>query len=196
MRDFISKVAVITGAGSGMGRYLAVLLAKSGCDVVICDVNEDTLAGTASMLKNYNVAVSRHVLDVGDAEAIKALPEKVIAQHGKVDLVFNNAGITIDSDFANMPEPDWDKVMDVNLHGVINMTRAFFALFERSSRGCCGQYIIDLRHDRRASPERLSRDEVCRAWFYRELGERNEGHLGTGALRASRAHRHEYSDRG
>ena len=125
MRDFMSKVAVITGAGSGMGRYLAVLLAKSGCDVVICDVNEDTLAGTASMLKNYNVAVSSHLLDVGDEEAIKALPEKVIAQHGKVDLVFNNAGITIDSEFASMPEPDWDKVMDVNLHGVINMTRAF-----------------------------------------------------------------------
>ena len=74
MRDFMSKVAVITGAGSGMGRYLAVLLAKSGCDVVICDVNEDTLAGTASMLKNYNVAVSSHLLDVGDEEAIKALP--------------------------------------------------------------------------------------------------------------------------
>ena len=125
MRDFMSKVAVITGAGSGMGRYLAVLLAKSGCDVVICDVNEETLAGTASMLKNYNVAVSRHLLDVGDEASIKALPEKVIEQHGKVDLVFNNAGITIDSDFANMPEPDWDKVMDVNLHGVINMTRAF-----------------------------------------------------------------------
>jgi short-subunit dehydrogenase len=102
-----------------------VLLAKSGCDVVICDVNEDTLAGTAAMLKNYNVAVSSHKLDVGDEEAIKALPEKVIAQHGKVDLVFNNAGITIDSDFANMPEPDWTKVMDVNLHGVVNMTRAF-----------------------------------------------------------------------
>ena len=125
MRDFMQKVAVITGAGSGMGRYLAVLLAKGGCDVVLCDVNEETLAGTASMLKNYNVAVSSHVLDVGDEEAIKALPEKVIAQHGKVDLVFNNAGITVDSDFASMPETDWDKVMDVNLHGVINMTRAF-----------------------------------------------------------------------
>ena len=125
MKDFISKVAVITGAGSGMGRYLAVLLAKSGCNVVICDVNEETLAGTAAMLKNYNVAVSSHRLDVGDAAAINALPEKVIAQHGKVDMVFNNAGITIDSDFANMPEPDWDKVMDVNLHGVVNMTRAF-----------------------------------------------------------------------
>ena len=64
--------------------------------MVLCDVNEETLAGTASMLKNYNVAVSSHVLDVGDEEAIKALPEKVIAQHGKVDLVFNNAGITVD----------------------------------------------------------------------------------------------------
>ena len=125
MKDFMSKVAVITGAGSGMGRYLAVLLAKSGCDVVICDVNEDTLAGTAAMLKSYNVAVSSHRLDVGDEAAINALPEKVIAQHGKVDLVFNNAGITIDSDLANMPELDWDKVMDVNLHGVVNMTRAF-----------------------------------------------------------------------
>ena len=72
MRDFMSKVAVITGAGSGMGRYLAVLLARSGCDVVICDVNEDTLAGTASMLKNYNVAVSGHLLDVSDEEAINA----------------------------------------------------------------------------------------------------------------------------
>ena len=125
MKDFSQKVAVVTGAGSGMGRYLAVLLAKAGCDVVICDVNEDTLADTAAMLKNYNVAVSSHRLDVGDEEAIKALPEKVIAQHGKVDLVFNNAGITIDSDFSTMPEEDWDKVMGVNLHGVINMTRAF-----------------------------------------------------------------------
>jgi NAD(P)-dependent dehydrogenase (short-subunit alcohol dehydrogenase family) len=125
MKDFSQKVAVVTGAGSGMGRYLAVLLAKAGCDVVICDVNEDTLADTATMLKNYNVAVSSHRLDVGDEEAIKALPEKVIAQHGKVDLVFNNAGITIDSDFSTMPEEDWDKVMGVNLHGVINMTRAF-----------------------------------------------------------------------
>ena len=125
MQNFMSKVSVVTGAGSGMGRYLAVLLAKAGCDVALCDVKEDTLAGTAKMLTNYNVAVSSHLLDVGDGEAIKALPEKVIAQHGKVDLVFNNAGITIVSDFVTMPEPDWDKVMDVNLHGVVNMSRAF-----------------------------------------------------------------------
>ena len=62
-------------------------------------------------------------VDVADEESQK-LPEKVIAQHGKVDLVFNNAGVTVDSDFSNMPESDWDKVME-NLHGVINMTRAF-----------------------------------------------------------------------
>ena len=77
------------------------------------------------MLKNYNVAVSSHRLDVGDEAAIKALPEKVIAQHE------STWSSTIDSDFSNMPEPDWDKVMDVNLHGVINMTRAFAFLKDR-----------------------------------------------------------------
>ena len=74
MRNLAQKVAVITGAGSGMGRYLAILIAKAGGDVVICDVNEETLAETKALLLNYNVAVSSHLLDVADKEAIKALP--------------------------------------------------------------------------------------------------------------------------
>jgi NADP-dependent 3-hydroxy acid dehydrogenase YdfG len=125
MKDFAQKVAVITGAGSGMGRYLALLIAKAGGDVVICDVNEDSLAETKTMLNKYNVAISSHTLDVADKDAIKALPEKVIAQHGKVDMVFNNAGVTYDSSFEDLEEDQWDFVMDVNLHGVVNMTRAF-----------------------------------------------------------------------
>ena len=99
MKSFKEKVAVITGAGSGMGRYLAVLLAKDGADVVVCDVNEATLNETVEMLRKYNVSVSSHVLDVADKDAIEELPEKVIAQHGKVDLVFNNAGVTAGSHF-------------------------------------------------------------------------------------------------
>lgn len=125
MQSFAQKVAVITGAGSGMGRYLAILIAKAGGDVVICDVNDESLAETKKLLHKYNVAVSSHILDVADKDAIKALPEKVIAQHGKVDLVFNNAGVTFDSTFENLAEEQWDSVMDINLHGVVNMTRAF-----------------------------------------------------------------------
>ena len=104
MKNFKEKVAVITGAGSGMGRYLAVLLAKDGADVCVCDVNEETLNETVAMLRKYNVSVSSHLLDVSDKESIEALPQKVIDQHGKVDLVFNNAGVTTGAHFKDMDE--------------------------------------------------------------------------------------------
>ena len=125
MKTFKEKVAVITGAGSGMGRYLAVLLAKEGADVSVCDVNEETLNETVEMLRKYNVSVSSHLLDVSDKEAIEALPKKVIDQHGKVDMVFNNAGVTTGSHFKDMNEDNWDWVMGINFDGVINSTIAF-----------------------------------------------------------------------
>ena len=125
MKTFKDKVAVITGAGSGMGRYLAILLAKDGADVCVCDVNEETLNETVAMLRKYNVSVSSHLLDVSDKESIEALPQKVIDQHGKVDLVFNNAGVTAGSHFKDMDEDNWDWVMGINFDGVINSTRAF-----------------------------------------------------------------------
>ena len=125
MKTFKNKVAVITGAGSGMGRYLAILLAKDGADVCICDVNEKTLGETLAMLRKFNVSVSSHLLDVSDKESIEALPQKVIDQHGKVDLVFNNAGVTAGAHFKDMDENNWDWVMGINFNGVVNSTRAF-----------------------------------------------------------------------
>ncbi len=125
MKDFREKVAVITGAGSGIGRYLAVLLAKDGADVCVCDVNEKTLDETVDMLRKYNVSVTSHILDVSKKESIEALPIKVIEDHGKVDLVFNNAGVTNGSYFKDMDEDNWDWVMGINFEGVVNSTRAF-----------------------------------------------------------------------
>ena len=125
MKSFKEKVAVITGAGSGMGRYLAILLAKDGADVCVCDVNEKTLNETVIMLRKYNVSVSSHLLDVSDKESIEALPQKVIDQHGKVDLVFNNAGVGSGSYFQDMNKDNWDWVMGINFEGVVNSTRAF-----------------------------------------------------------------------
>ena len=95
MKDFTGKVAVITGAGSGMGRELAIELAQSGANIALAEWNEDTLNETAELLKKYNVGVSKHVIDVSDKEAIFALPQKVIDEHGAVDMVFNNAGVAL-----------------------------------------------------------------------------------------------------
>tara|TARA_Y100001968_G_C19324134_1_gene700823 strand:- start:193 stop:1092 length:900 start_codon:yes stop_codon:yes gene_type:complete len=125
MKSFKEKVAVITGAGSGIGRYLAVLLAKDGADVCVCDVNEKTLGETLAMLRKYNVSVSSHILDVSNKQLIEELPEKVIKDHGKVDLVFNNAGVTTGAHFKDMDEENWDWVMGINFDGVVNSTRAF-----------------------------------------------------------------------
>lgn len=130
MKDFSGKTAVITGAGSGMGRYLAVLLAKAGANVAICDINQETLDETATMVRQYNVGVSTHVVDMGDMEQIEALPDDVIAKHGAVDLVFNNAGVTVGSTFAGMSERDWDWVMNINLNGVVKASRAFLPLLQ------------------------------------------------------------------
>ncbi len=125
MKTFRDKVAVITGAGSGMGRYLALLLAQEGAHLTICDVNQDTLDETNEMLRKYNVSVSSILLDVANKDEVEGLPQKVLETHGKVDMVFNNAGVSTGSHFKDMQEENWDWVMNINLHGVINSTRAF-----------------------------------------------------------------------
>ena len=113
-----------------MGRYLAVLLAKAGANVAICDINEETLNGTAAMVRQYNVAVSTHIVDMGDMERIEALPDEVVSHHGSVDLVFNNAGVTMGSSFSGMSEEDWDWVMNINLNGVVKASRVFLPLLK------------------------------------------------------------------
>ena len=113
-----------------MGRYLAVLLARAGANVAICDINEETLADTATMVKHYNVGLSTHVVDMGNMEQIESLPDEVVAHHGAVDLVFNNAGVTMGSTFEGMSEEDWDWVMNINLNGVVKASRVFLPLLK------------------------------------------------------------------
>ncbi|MGB2045801.1 MAG: SDR family NAD(P)-dependent oxidoreductase [Porticoccaceae bacterium] len=131
MNHFSDKVAVITGAGSGIGRYLAVLLAKSGANIAVCDINSTALAETVAMLNAYPVSVSSYSLDVADKTAIEALPQQIVAQHGHIDLVFNNAGVTVDAIFTEMSEADWDWVFNINLQGVINSSRVFLPYLQQ-----------------------------------------------------------------
>ena len=125
MKTFKNKVALITGAGSGMGKYLAINLAKEGADVVICDVDESGLKETEKLIKAYNVGSSSLLLDVRDKKEVEELPTKIIENHGKIDLVFNNAGVVIPTGFLNMNEEDWNWCNDINYNSIINFSRSF-----------------------------------------------------------------------
>jgi NAD(P)-dependent dehydrogenase (short-subunit alcohol dehydrogenase family) len=126
------RTAVITGAASGIGRGTALALAKRGCGLAICDLNEDGLAETAALVEKQGVKVTRHRLDVADREAVAALPAAVLAAHGRVDLLFNNAGVAIGGTFEQVAEEDFDWLMEINFHAVVRMTRAFLPLLRSS----------------------------------------------------------------
>ena len=125
MKDFSNKVALVTGAGSGIGRALALNLADSGCNLAILDWNKDSLAETEAMLKKKNIAVSTHVLDISDSEKVKNLPSQVLSHHNNIDIVFNNAGLSIVGTVDELDEDDWNFGLDILLNSVIQMTTVF-----------------------------------------------------------------------
>ena len=117
-------VAVLTGAGSGIGRALALALASRQCHLALADINEEGLAETARIARVHGVRVSEHRLEVASREQVAALPEAVIAEHGKVDLLINNAGVALGGHFHQVSEADFDWLMAINFEAVVRMTRA------------------------------------------------------------------------
>ncbi|WP_083384459.1 MULTISPECIES: NAD(P)/FAD-dependent oxidoreductase [Cupriavidus] len=126
------RVAVLTGAGSGIGRALAQALALRGCHLALADRDRAGLEQTAALPELRQVRVSLHVLDVADREAVAALPVAVMAEHGRVDLLVNNAGVALGGSFEEVSESDFDWLMSINFQGVVRMTRAFLPLLRRS----------------------------------------------------------------
>ncbi len=119
------KVIVVTGAGSGMGREVALELLRRGAKVAAVDVNEATLAET-SVLAGPGAAISTHVADITDREAVEALPSVVAARHGAVDGVIHCAGII--QPFVKLADLSYeqiDRVMNVNWRGTLHVTKAF-----------------------------------------------------------------------
>ncbi len=130
--QFQHKVAVITGAGSGIGRGLAQSLAQRGCHLALADLNPQGLQETADLLGSLGVRVSQHVLDVASREQVAALPAEVLAVHGQVDALFNNAGVAVGGTFEQVTEADFEWLMEINFHGLVRMTRAFMPLLRAS----------------------------------------------------------------
>ena len=120
-----SKVAIITGSARGIGRAIAETLARRGCDVVIADINQESAEATA---KEIAAATNQKTLAVGvnvsDFASANALVERTLAEFGKVDILVNNAGLTRDKLVMRMEEADWDIVIDVNLKGAFNCSKA------------------------------------------------------------------------
>ena len=125
MSSVSGKVAAVTGAGSGIGRALAVELAARGARVALSDVNEDGLAESAELARQRGADVHTQRLDVGDREAVEAYAEKVAAHFGVVHQVYNNAGIAFSRTVLESTYEDYERVLQVNLWGVIHGTKAF-----------------------------------------------------------------------
>jgi NAD(P)-dependent dehydrogenase (short-subunit alcohol dehydrogenase family) len=135
MKDFKNKVAAITGAASGMGRTLALALAQRGCHLALSDVNEAGLMETAAMAAHLGVKVTTARLNVADREAVFAWADQVAADHGKVNLVFNNAGVALGAFLDTVKPADFEWIMGINFWGVVWGTQAFLPHLKKSGDG-------------------------------------------------------------
>jgi NAD(P)-dependent dehydrogenase (short-subunit alcohol dehydrogenase family) len=125
MTDIRGRVAVITGAGSGIGRALAYELARRGAKLAISDIDATGLAETAKQVRVIGAAVHEARLDVTDRAAVLSYADEIASEFGSVNIVINNAGIAFTGDVEKMSFEQIERVMDVDFWGVVNGTKAF-----------------------------------------------------------------------
>ena len=135
MKNFKNKVAAITGAGSGMGQQLAVLLAQSGCHLSLSDVNEKGLAETVGLVQSYDVRVTTQKVNVADRDQMRAWAEATVQNHGSVNLIFNNAGVALGSTVEGASYEDLEWIMGINYWGVVYGTKEFLPYLKKSGDG-------------------------------------------------------------
>ncbi|HEV2130542.1 MAG TPA: SDR family NAD(P)-dependent oxidoreductase, partial [Longimicrobiaceae bacterium] len=127
-------VAVVTGAASGIGRAMALALAARGCHLALVDRNAESLEETARQAEERGVRVSWHPLDVTDGDAISALPGAVLAQHGRVTILLNNAGVTLIGRFEEVTLEEFRWLLEVNFFAVVALTGAFLPILLRQEQ--------------------------------------------------------------
>ncbi len=135
MNDFDASIAVITGAGSGIGRALAKALNQAGCTLAIADINPDSLAETAASLPRAELACHTQVLNVADRVAVNAWAEQVAALDHPVAVVINNAGVALGGSAEENSIEDLEWLMGINFWGVVYGCKAFLPLLRRAGSG-------------------------------------------------------------
>ena len=127
-------VAVITGAGSGMGRCLAQQLAAKGSSLALADVSEKGLNETVAQLGNPAGKVTRHIVNVADEARVKSFAEEVARQHGRATILFNNAGVALLGQLEEISLQDFRWVMDINFWGVVYGVTYFLPMLKKEKR--------------------------------------------------------------
>ena len=135
MSQLANQVAVVTGAGRGIGRAIALAFAQAGADIVCVSRTAENSEKVAGEVRALGRKAWAHAMDVADGAAVEAAAEKVLAEAGRVDILVNNAGITRDGLLMRMSEADWDTVLNTNLKGAFLFTRAFTRAFLKQRSG-------------------------------------------------------------
>lgn len=133
--DFIGKVVAITGAGSGIGRSTALHLARLKAHLALSDINERGLAETEALCRAAGASVMATCLDVGNREAVYAWAEDTRQHFGKVNVIINNAGVSLGSTVDDLQYEDFEWLMNINFWGVVYGTKAFLPYLRESGDG-------------------------------------------------------------
>ena len=130
-----NKIAIVTGGGSGIGRAICVFLAKHGATVIIADLNLDAAKETSDLIAEQNGISDLTQVDVSDQVQIKQLIEGTFEKYGKIDFLFNNAGISINGEFQDITLDHWRNILDVNLWGTVYGTYYAYPIMQRQNFG-------------------------------------------------------------
>lgn len=135
MNDFKDKVTIVTGGASGIGQAISEALGESGACLIIADVNLEGAQKVAASINEKGGNATAAQLDVTSAEDVQSMVDETVAKHGRLDLIFNNAGVAVGGEARDLSLADWRRIVDVNLMGVIYGTAAAYAVMVKQGYG-------------------------------------------------------------